>query len=378
MLGGNRVNSKNRKVQIVVGLLVAVCVIIGWRIYSNIQADRARAAKMSQVRTIAVVTAHPVRQTITPRLSFSGSLDPEWQAEVAAKVDGRLEKVYVKEGDRVSKGQVLAILEQVDTDANLLNAKGSYLDAQTSLRKAKTDLERYEKLYTTGAVSQQTVDDYRFARDNAAAKLEAARGSLQAMEAKSAGTVLVAPADGIVSKRYYQEGYYAKAGTPIFAVADISRLKTTINIPEGQVAGVHVGNEADISLPAYPGKKLVGQITRIAPVADIPAHTFAAEVSVDNSAGLLAGLYANVALVASPKENVLTIPVHAIVMRDDQQTVFVADDEGVVQRRVLSVGYTDDKIAEVLAGVDEKDTIVTEGHNKLREGSKIDLKKAGK
>ncbi len=378
MLGGNRVNSKNRKVQIVVGLLVAVCVIIGWRIYSNIQADKARAAKMSQVRTIAVVTAHPVRQTITPSLSFSGSLDPEWQAEVAAKVDGRLEKVYVKEGDRVSKGQVLAILEQVDTDANLLNAKGSYLDAQTSLRKAKTDLERYEKLYTTGAVSQQTVDDYRFARDNAAAKLEAARGSLQAMEAKSAGTVLVAPADGIVSKRYYQEGYYAKAGTPIFAVADISRLKTTINIPEGQVAGVHVGNEADISLPAYPGKKLVGQITRIAPVADTPAHTFAAEVSVDNSAGLLAGLYANVALVASPKENVLTIPVHAIVMRDDQQTVFVADDEGVVQRRVLSVGYTDDKIAEVLAGVDEKDTIVTEGHNKLREGSKIDLKKAGK
>ncbi len=378
MLGGNRVNSKNRKVQIVVGLLVAVCVIIGWRIYSNIQADRARAAKMSQVRTIAVVTAHPVRQTITPSLSFSGSLDPEWQAEVAAKVDGRLEKVYVKEGDRVSKGQVLAILEQVDTDANLLNAKGSYLDAQTSLRKAKTDLERYEKLYTTGAVSQQTVDDYRFARDNAAAKLEAARGSLQAMEAKSAGTVLVAPADGIVSKRYYQEGYYAKAGTPIFAVADISRLKTTINIPEGQVAGVHVGNEADISLPAYPGKKLVGQITRIAPVADTPAHTFAAEVSVDNSAGLLAGLYANVALVASPKENVLTIPVHAIVMRDDQQTVFVADDEGVVQRRVLSVGYTDDKIAEVLAGVDEKDIIVTEGHNKLREGSKIDLKKAGK
>lgn len=371
-------NIKNRKVKIVVGLLVAVCVIIGWRIYSNIQADRARAAKMSQVRTIAVVTAHPVRQTITPGLSFSGSLDPEWQAEVAAKVDGRLERVYVKEGDRVSKGQVLAVLEQVDTDANLLNAKGSYLDAQTSLRKAETDLERYEKLYTTGAVSQQTVDDYRFARDNAAAKLEAARGNLQAMESKAAGTVLAAPADGIVSKRYYQEGYYAKAGTPIFAVADISRLKTTINIPEGQVAGVHVGNEADISLPAYPGKRLVGKITRIAPVADTPAHTFAAEVSVDNSAGLLAGVYANVSLMASPKENVLTIPVQAIVMRDDQQTVFVADDKGVVQRCVLSVGYTDDKIAEVLGGVDENDTIVTEGHNKLREGSRIDLKKAGK
>ena len=377
-LGGRAVNLQNRKVKIVLGLLLAVCVIIGFRIYSNIQADRARAAKMSQSRSIAVVTAHPVRRTIVPQLHFSGSLDPEWQAQVAAKVDGRLEKVYVHEGDHVEKGQVLAILEQMDTDANLLSAKGSYLDAQTSLRKAETDLARYEKLYATGAVSQQVVDDYRFARDNAAAKLEAARGSLQGMESKAAGTVVTAPADGIVAKRFYQEGYYAKAGTPLFAIADISMLKTTIHIPEGQVTGVKVGNEADIALPAYPGKKLVGKITRIAPVADLPAHTFAAEVSVDNSEGLLAGVYANVSLIGEPREQVLTIPMHAIVMRDDQQTVFVADAQGVVQRRVLALGYSDDKVAEVLSGLDEKDTIVVEGHNKLREGSRINLEKAGK
>ena len=377
-IGGREVNLQNRKVKIVLGLLLAVCVIIGYRIYSNIQADRARAAKMSQSRSIAVVTAHPVRRTIVPQLHFSGSLDPEWQAQVAAKVDGRLEKVYVHEGDRVEKGQVLAILEQMDTDANLLSAKGSFLDAQTSLRKAETDLARYEKLYATGAVSQQVVDDYRFARDNAAAKLEAARGSLQGMESKAAGTVVTAPADGIVAKRYYQEGYYAKAGTPLFAIADISMLKTTIHIPEGQVTGVKVGNEADIALPAYPGKKLVGKITRIAPVADLPAHTFAAEVSVDNSEGLLAGVYANVSLIGEPREQVLTIPMHAIVMRDDQQTVFVADAQGVVQRRVLALGYSDDNVAEVLSGLDENDTIVVEGHNKLREGSRINLEKAGK
>lgn len=377
-IGGREVNLQNRKVKIVLGLLLAVCVIIGYRIYSNIQADRARAAKMSQSRSIAVVTAHPVRRTIVPQLHFSGSLDPEWQAQVAAKVDGRLEKVYVHEGDRVEKGQVLAILEQMDTDANLLSAKGSFLDAQTSLRKAETDLARYEKLYATGAVSQQVVDDYRFARDNAAAKLEAARGSLQGMESKAAGTVVTAPADGIVAKRFYQEGYYAKAGTPLFAIADISMLKTTIHIPEGQVTGVKVGNEADIALPAYPGKKLVGKITRIAPVADLPAHTFAAEVSVDNSEGLLAGVYANVSLIGEPREQVLTIPMHAIVMRDDQQTVFVADAQGVVQRRVLALGYSDDNVAEVLSGLDEKDTIVVEGHNKLREGSRINLEKAGK
>ena len=366
-------NLQNKKVKIVLGILIAVCLIVSYRIYNNIQNDKARAEKMSRVKTVAVTTGHASRQTLIPTMTFSGSLDPEWQAEVAAKVDGRLEKVYVKEGDRVTKGQVLAVLEQVDTDADLLNARGSYLDAQANLSKAER-----EKLFANGAVSEQVVDNYRFARENAAAKLEAARGNLQGMESKSAGTILVAPADGIVAKRYYQEGYYAKAGTAIFAVADISMLKTVIHIPEGQVAGVAVGNEAAIKLPAYPDKKIVGKITRIAPVADQPSHTFAAEVSVDNSQGLLAGIYANVYLTAQPRENVLTVPLHSIVMRDDQQTIFIADADGIIQRRVLEVGYTDDKNAEIISGITEEDLIVLEGQNKLREGVKIKMEKAGK
>lgn len=373
-----KMNLQSRRTKILIGIMIAVIFIISYRIVDNIQRDRERAARLSQGRSISVVTAYPERMTIVPKLEFSGSLDPEWQADVAAKVDGRIEKVYVREGDAVTKGQVLAILEQTDTNANLIIAQGSFLDAQTNLRKAETDLQRYEELFKRGAVSQKAVDDYRFARDNAAAKLESARGTLQGMESKSTGTVLVAPEDGIVSKRYYQEGYYAKAGTPIIAVADISSLKTIIHIPEGQISGVDVGNEAVIKVPAYGDKKIVGEVTRIAPVADLPSHTFEAEVSVDNSQDLRAGIYANVSLVALPKENVLTIPLNAIVMRDDQQTVYVANAEGVVQRRVLNIGYTNDQVAEVVSGLTEQDLIVIEGHHKLREGSKINLEKAGK
>lgn len=373
-----KMNLQSRRTKILIGIMIAVIFIISYRIVDNIQRDRERAVRLSQGRSISVVTAYPERMTIVPKLEFSGSLDPEWQADVAAKVDGRIEKVYVREGDAVTKGQVLAILEQTDTNANLIIAQGSFLDAQTNLRKAETDLQRYEELVKRGAVSQKAVDDYRFARDNAAAKLESARGTLQGMESKSTGTVLVAPEDGIVSKRYYQEGYYAKAGTPIIAVADISSLKTIIHIPEGQISGVDVGNEAVIKVPAYGDKKIVGEVTRIAPVADLPSHTFEAEVSVDNSQDLRAGIYANVSLVALPKENVLTIPLNAIVMRDDQQTVYVANAEGVVQRRVLNIGYTNDQVAEVVSGLTEQDLIVIEGHHKLREGSKINLEKAGK
>lgn len=369
---------KNRKIRILIGILIAIVLIVAFRIYNNIQNDKERAARLSRSQAITVSLGRPERTSITPKLEFSGSLDPEWQAEVAAKVDGRVEKVYVKEGDRVTKGQVLALLEQTDTNAELLAAQGTYMDAQTDLRKAETDLMRYEKLYTQGAVSEQTVDDYRFARDNARAKLENARGNLQGMESKVAGTSIVAPADGIVYKRYYQEGYYAKAGTPLFAIADISTLKSVINIPEGQIDGVAVGNEAEILLTSFGNRSLTGRVTRISPVADLPAHTFETEVSVDNPEGLLAGVFATVHLIAQPRKDVLTIPVYAIVMRDDQKTVFVVDDEGIVTRKVLSIGYTDDKVAEVLSGLQGDELIVTGGQNKLREGSKVDTSKAGK
>lgn len=367
----------SNKFKILLAVVAAVLLVVGYRVFDNIQENREKAAKVMQSKTVTVETAAPERMTITPVLEFSGTLEPVWQAEIAAKVDGRIEKVYVKEGDRVTRGQVLALLEQDDTSADLLAAQGSYSDAQVNLRKAENDLKRYEMLYERGAVSQQAVDDFRYARDNAVAKLRSAQGVLEGMQSKSMGTVVTAPEDGIVYKRYYQEGYYAKAGTPLFAVADIRKLKTIIDIPEGQILGVHVGGEAEVTVAALDNKKIIGKIVRISPVADLPSHTFETEVGINNTEGILAGVFANVKMTAKPKENILTIPVYAIVMRDDQKTVFVVNDEGMVTRKVIDIGYSDDKIAEVLSGLNGDEVIVVGGQNKLREGSKVNISKAG-
>lgn len=371
-------NFKDRRVKILLGLCVLLAVVVAYRIFDNIQTNKERAARINKGREVAVETSMPKRVTIQPELIFSGSLDPEWQAEVAPKVDGRIERVFVKEGDKVTKGQVLAVLEQVDIDAEVLKARAEYIEAKTNLRKTARDLERYEKLFQAGAVSEQTVDDYRFAHENAEAQLEAALGTLRGKESSLSGTEILAPADGIIAKRYFQEGYYAKAGNVLFAVADISTLKTVINVPEGNIDGVAVGNEARIILPAFANREIIGKITSIAPVADLPAHTFSTEVSVENTEGLRAGVFATVRLVGEPKDNVLTIPMHAIVMRDDQKTVYVVDEENKVSRRVLAIGYSNEEYAEVLSGLKGDEIIVTRGQNKLREGSKIKLDKAGK
>ena len=364
---------RDKRAKILIGILAVLVGIVAFRVVANILA-RSDEAKSSRQGRVAVVTAdHPKRQTIVPKFRFSGTLDPIWQADVAAKVDGRIEKVLVEEGQAVTAGQPLAVLEQADTSANLLNARGLYMDAKTNYEKAQTDLQRYETLYGQGAISQETLDNMRFALENARGKLNAARGNLKLRESESGGTTVLTPRAGIIQKRYYQEGYYAKTGTALFNIADISTLRAKINVPEGYVSSIEPGGTVDFVIESMKGndKHVAGTITHISPVAEGASRTFEAEVSVDNGDGRLrGGVYADTTITAVPKENALTVPLSAIVMRDDQRTVYIIQD-GHAVRRVIKTGYIGDNLVEILDGVTEQDLVITGGQNKIREGSSV-------
>ena len=164
---------KNKKTTIALIVCAVILALIGWRVWANIQAKKAEANRSGKEKVALVTAAYPERKTIVPKFRFSGTLDPVWQADVAAKVDGRIEQVLVNEGDAVSAGEVLAILDRTDTDASLLNAKGLYADAKTDYEKAQADLARYTKLYAAGAISKESLDNKQFALENAKVKLDA-------------------------------------------------------------------------------------------------------------------------------------------------------------------------------------------------------------
>lgn len=370
---------KNRKTTIALIVCAVILALIGWRVWANIQAKKAEANRSGKEKVAVVTAAYPERKTIVPKFRFSGTLDPVWQADVAAKVDGRIEQVLVNEGDAVSAGEVLAILDRTDTDASLLNAKGLYADAKTDYEKAQADLARYTKLYAAGAISKESLDNKQFALENAKGKLDAAQGNLNSADSQAGGTRVTTPRPGIIQKRYYQEGYYAKVGTALFQIADISTLLAKIDVPEGYVQSIAVGNPVKIHIPSMSGdnKTVQSIITRISPVATLPARTFEAEVSVDNSDGRLrGGVYADTTLTANPKDNALTIPMSAIVMRDDQRTVYVIED-GHAVRKVITTGYIGENLVEVLSGLSEKDQVITGGQNKFKEGGQVKVSGEG-
>ncbi len=363
----------DNRVRLTIFVLVAVIAVVAFRVAANIMARNEQAEKSSRGKVAVVTADYPKRQTIEPKFRFSGTMDPVWQADVAAKVDGRIEQVLVREGEAVSAGQALVVLEQTDTEALRRNALGALIDARTNLEKASRDRNRFEELYKEGAISREQMENARFALQNAEARLDAAQGTLDAAESRAFGTVVTTPRAGIIQKRYYQEGYYAKVGTALFNIADISTLLVKIAVPEGYISSVAVGGTVTFQIPSMSGddKTAAGTITRVSPVATMPARTFEAEVSVDNRSGRLrGGVYANAVITAQPKENALTVPLSAIAMRDDQRTVYVIED-GVAVRRVLTTGYIGENIVEVLDGITEKDQIITGGLNKVREGAKV-------
>lgn len=364
---------KSGKTRIFLILAIVLVVIVGFRVAKNIMGRSEQAKKSRQGTVVSVVAEHPRRQTVVPKIRFSGTLEPIWQADVAAKVDGRIERVLVAEGQAVAAGEDLVVLEQKDMSAAYLAAEGAYVDARTNLEKTAMDLERYEKLLEDGAVSREAVDHLRFAHANAAAKLDAARGALDAAQSKLGGTTVSTPRAGIIQKRYYQEGFYAKVGTALFNIADISTLLAKIDVPEGYVASVVPGGVVDFTIPSMAGddKSARGTITRVAPVADSASRTFEAEVSIDNSDGRLkGGVYADAVITTKSKDNVLTVPFSAIVMRDDQRTVYVVENDTAV-RRVVTTGYIGDDLVEILGGITENDLVIAGGQNKLREGSTV-------
>jgi RND family efflux transporter MFP subunit len=364
---------KNKKV---ISVVIAVCVVVGAliasRIYTNIAANKERAGRVSQGRVVAVEVGKVIRQDVKLVLSFSANLEPIWSADISPKVDGRVDRLFVDEGDAVQAGTVIASLDISELSAQVIQAEGSVYAARANVEQAELDLKRTSSLAQQGAVSAQALDTARIKRDLAFGQLRSAEGSLAQLTARLQGAAIESPRTGTVVKKYLQAGFFAKAGAPIVTVADVSSLLAKATIGEAQIAEIRMGIPAKIIIAALGNKEVAGMVTRISPAAALPSRTFVAEVTIPNEDNAIrAGMFGRVDIAGSIHKNVLVVPESALVMREDQKTVYVIDSENKIQQKVLKLGYIGQGIAEVLEGVKEGDSIVVAGQNKVKDGATI-------
>lgn len=374
-----QIHLPRKKWQIIgLSLVVLMVAVIAYKIYANIAIGKERAARALAGRTVTVEAATVGRRNLAPVFSFSANLEAVWSTEVSAKADGRIDKLFVEEGDRVAAGMVLARLDMNELAAQVMQAEGQVLQAKATLEQNELNFQRMSALYQQNAVSAQTLDSARTQRDLAMGGLQAAQGNFLLLKARLDNANILSPLSGVVIRRHVQAGAFSKAGIAIFTVADTSTLLAKAVVGEAQITELALGKSVNVKVDALKGQEFKGTITRLSPAAVVPTRTFTAEVSIPNPDDLIkVGMFATAEVVGQERKNVLAVPESALVMREDQKTVFLVTAENRVVQKVLKLGDAAGGWVEVLSGLAEGDRIVVGGQHKLKDGSSIRLGGAG-
>ncbi len=309
------------------------------------------------------------------RREYPGSIRAYQHADLGFEVGGRIIEFYVREGDKVVQGEVLARLDPRDYEADLKAA-------QANLRKAESDLRRSRNIYKEdpGAISKETIDTHERAVDVSKANLAISQKALD-------DTRLRAPFSGRMARKLVEDFENVQAKQPVLVLQDTSTLEIEINVPERDIARASpepgTGNESvtertdpEIIVSALPHLKFPGWIREFATTADPVTRTFAIRLNFKNPGNLniLPGMTARVQVTVNP-ERAWSVPVTATVAADDGAPFVWKIDTGTkaVARAPVELGDLVGDRVRIVSGLEEGDLVAISGVNQLRDGTVVRL-----
>jgi RND family efflux transporter MFP subunit len=334
---------------------------------------------------LTVDTAVAGRQDIVDYITVVGNLIGEATVDVAPRVGGRIETVFVKMGDRVTKGQLIAKMEAFDVAEQVKQAQAS-LDVnratvvarENDLKVAQSTFTRATTQYGAGLMAKQALEDAESRFNSAVAQVDVARAQasqtlarIDELKITLSNTSILSPVDGFVGRRNLDPGAFAGTNTIIVSVVDIDTVRLVANLIEKDFKRVSPGVEARVEVDAFPGEKFAGKVSRVAPVFDPATRTATMEIEVPNPGfRLKPGMYARVQLIAERRPNAIVVPRAAVVDIEGQRGVFIAEGQ-TAKFRPVQTGLQDNDRIEILSGLDDNERVVTVGALALRDGDKI-------
>jgi RND family efflux transporter MFP subunit len=325
--------------------------------------------------SVRVVVA--ARAQLSSRVSVAGVLLPlpGKDVKVGALVAGRVDQVFVAEGDRVSVGQPLAHVEAQPLKDRVAESEAVQTQARAQADNARVRLSRAEKLFKDGIVSRQEVDDAR-------AQLVAAESSVKQAETvgSTAGVqlgraTLRAPIAGVVAAILVPAGQPVDGnGTPVIEIADTALLDLRAPVAAARVGEVSLGQAAELSVDGV--GRVSGVVEAIAPLVDTATNTVTVRVRVANRDGRLrGGMFARGA-VLGPRHDGISLPRSALLPGDGgaaNELALVGADEKVAHRSVLLGAESDDAV-EILRGVAPGERVIVAGGYALPDGVKVEIR----
>ena len=397
------VNMRKRSSLILIGM-TALALIVILRLWGkNAGTEKSEETSIRPVG-IALAEFTPISNTVT----LSGEFRPFQEVDVHAKVAGYIRKIYVDVGDHVKTGQTLAILEVPELDAQLQGADAAIRRSKDAVRRAKGDLDRAESMHHAthldyarlkqasearpGLIAEQELDnamakdkegEAQISADEAALseaqnQLDVSFAEQKQLSAMSDYARIVAPFNGVITKRGADTGALVQAGTssnaqaqPVVSVAQTDLFRLTLPVPESAVPMIRLGTTVTVHVQAL-NRDFEGKVARFADAVNQETRTMHTEVDVHNADGnIVGGMYAEVALTLAKKVNVLAVPIQAVNRNGSETTVLLVNSQDRLEERAVGLGMEGVNQVEIVSGLDPKDRVVIGSRGDFRPGDQV-------
>ena len=307
-----------------------------------------------------IVEAAKVATVKLPQgISAVGSLRSDETVILRPEIAGRVALIGFREGERVSKGQMLVKLDDSVQLADVARARAN-------LTLSKTKHERSQDLRTKGFLSEQALDE-------TLNNLKVAQADAELMEARISKTAIRAPFSGTIGLRQVSVGDYVKEGQDMVNLESIDPLKVDFRVPELALSQVKDGQTIQITLDAIPDKAYDGRVFAINPLIDANGRAIVIRAQVPNKDGKLRpGMFARVKLFTSGSKDTLVVPEESLFPLGDDKYVYKVVD-GKAVRQKIDIGQRREGRVEVVNGLGAEDVVVTAGGIKLREGVPVTI-----
>jgi RND family efflux transporter MFP subunit len=336
-------------------LLVSMLPLASMLAVSTVSADSLEAVAVTVAQVKHEQRSQPIRN--------SGRISHKNEMRLSFKTGGLIEQISVEEGDEVKAGQILATLDLEEINAQQQRAASNY-------KKAADDLERFSKLYDEALVSLQIKQNAQSANDSAAAELQIANFNKKL-------SVIRAPADGRILKRFVESSELIQSGQPVFLLAARKQGSVVrVGLIDQDIVKVSVGDPAEIFLDAYPGRTFNGAVSEVALSTGSNAGTFEVEILIDDQGfALRSGLIARVEITPVSGDLQYYIPIEAVFKADNGLArVFVLDESNNVVNEVSVeiVEFLQDEVA-VRGSLKASDKLIKLGAPYLSDGSPVSV-----
>ena len=317
------------------------------------------------------------RGEIEESTPITGDLRPIETVEVRARIEGDVVSVLVREGQRVSEGQLLARFESSEQESAQRSAQARVASARAELSTAEWNLQQSEELFKAGAVAERDLRASQNAVTSARAQVAAAESELRSTTMGAVDTRVLAPITGTVNQRSVESGERVARGATLFTIVRSDVLELAASVPERRATGLVPGQAVRFTAN---GREFEGRVARVSPTVDPANRSITVYVQVPNTGGQLkGGSFATGRVIGRTVSDALLVPTSAL-RQSESGTPFVYRLEGTVLGQVdVQIGIMDEGtgIAQVLGGLAEGDRIVVGNVGTLGRGMRVQVVGAG-